>query len=214
MRVFGCERRVKVWLDRVQQVVDYALETGLYVILNTHHDPWRNLAAENTAEMERLLALAWQQIAGRFAEYPAQLVFEGINEPRAIGTDWEWGEGTEENRNQVNRLNRIFVDTVRGSGEKNRSRYLLITTYCSGVEENALSALTIPDQRCIVSLHYYRPYSFCQEEEGKRVWDPAWEENMEETLQTISDLFLRRRVPVIFTEIGCVNRENTEDRVK
>ena len=29
-----------VWLERVEQVVDWALETGLYVIIDTHHEEW------------------------------------------------------------------------------------------------------------------------------------------------------------------------------
>ncbi|RCW49605.1 cellulase (glycosyl hydrolase family 5) [Paenibacillus prosopidis] len=28
------------WMDRVQQVVDWSLEEGLYVMINVHHDAW------------------------------------------------------------------------------------------------------------------------------------------------------------------------------
>lgn len=28
----------EMWMDRVQEVVDYGLDAGLYVILNSHHD--------------------------------------------------------------------------------------------------------------------------------------------------------------------------------
>ena len=33
----------EAWLDRVQEVVDYAYDNGMYVILNTHHDNTANI---------------------------------------------------------------------------------------------------------------------------------------------------------------------------
>jgi len=30
-----------VWMDRVQQIVDWSLDAGLYVMLNLHHDSWQ-----------------------------------------------------------------------------------------------------------------------------------------------------------------------------
>ncbi len=30
----------EAWMDRVQEVVDYGYDNGMYVILNTHHEEW------------------------------------------------------------------------------------------------------------------------------------------------------------------------------
>lgn len=68
-----------VWMDRVQQVVDWALAEDLNVILNSHHfDPIH----ETPLEVSAWHGAVWQQIAERFAGYPEEtLWFELENEP-------------------------------------------------------------------------------------------------------------------------------------
>lgn len=70
----------------------------------------------------------------------------------------------------VNRLNKIFVDTVRSTGENNKDRYLLICPYATNHLEVAMEALEIPDGNIIVSIHMYPPYTFCQDEGAITTW--------------------------------------------
>ena len=42
------------WMDRVQQVVDWSLEEGLYVMINVHHDAWMWLSKMPTNHDEVL----------------------------------------------------------------------------------------------------------------------------------------------------------------
>ena len=93
------------WMDRVQDVVDMALKQELYVILNTHHEEWMNLEIDRADEITERSAGLWAQIAERFAEYDERLIFEGMNEPRLLDSEYEWTEGTEELRDMVNWLN-------------------------------------------------------------------------------------------------------------
>ncbi len=202
-----------VWMQRVQEVVDDALGAGLYVILNTHHEAWLDLHTADPEGMESRLEHVWEQIAKRFAAYPDRLLFEGLNEPRAKNTPEEWGGGTPELRDQINRLNQIFVNTVRRSGGKNNSRYLLIAPYCSQPLEQAISTLIIPDRRCVVSVHYYQPYLFCQRSGEPVKWDAAWEAEMQEMFEALAQRFLRSGVPVMVTEFGCVDKGNLQDRI-
>jgi len=61
-------------LDRVQQLVDYGLDAGLYVIINTHHERWNFPSSDNTEAViihDRL----WRQVAGRFSGYDERLIF-------------------------------------------------------------------------------------------------------------------------------------------
>lgn len=121
------------WLDRVQEVVDYAYNQGMYVILNVHHEEWINRADFGTAydEMSPQLKQVWQQIATRFADYDQHLIFEGMNEPRAKGTDYEWGWGVpDECYDVVNKLCNDFVETVRSVDSPYKdTRLLMIPGY-------------------------------------------------------------------------------------
>lgn len=67
------------WMDRVQQIVDWALAEDLNVILNSHHfDPIH----DDPLAVAAWHGGVWKQIAARFAGYPEDsLWFELENEP-------------------------------------------------------------------------------------------------------------------------------------
>lgn len=201
-----------LWLDRVQEVVDAALSCDLYVILNTHHEQWLSLDVDRTEELEARFSNLWGQIAERFADYPSKLLFEGMNEPRLQDSDLEWTNGTPQLREMVDRLNRAFVRTVRESGRENRTRYCLITTYASQTDAEAFSGLTIPDHYCLISLHAYYPYSFCQDKEGTSQWDRFWQQDMEDMFAQVKKS--AGKTPVIITEFACRDKSNLEEREK
>ena len=77
------------WMARVHEIVDYAYNNDMYVILNVHHEEWINRADLGTAynEISTKLKAVWKQIAEEFKDYDQHLIFEGMNEPRAAGTD-------------------------------------------------------------------------------------------------------------------------------
>ncbi|MEO2812686.1 glycoside hydrolase family 5 protein, partial [[Eubacterium] siraeum] len=77
------------WMDRVQQVVDYAYSQGMYVIINVHHDgggdpkfgAW--IIEESQNDYNTFLKKyknVWKQIAERFKNYSDYLIFESMNE--------------------------------------------------------------------------------------------------------------------------------------
>lgn len=152
------------FMDRVNEVVDYAIADGMYVILEIHHEPdsWLIPDSEHMAEVEPQFTALWQQIAERFKDYGDKLVFESMNEPRVKGKPHEWTGGNEDERDCVNRLNKVFVDTVRASGGNNAERVLLLATHAQAVTEPALAGLELIDDKYVgVALHAYIPYSFC-----------------------------------------------------
>lgn len=206
------------WMDRVQQVVDYGIENGLYVILNAHHDAWYTPSASNQQNAMTVMRRVWEQIAERFADYDEHLLFEGMNEPRLIGTEHEWDEGSPEAREIVNKLNAVFVETVRSCGKKNAERYLLIPTYCASTKPVALEALRLPKSgRLIISIHLYRPYEFALSEDGTSSWNEKKPEDTGEIDQAIEDahrLFISKGIPVIITEFGAIDKNNTENRAE
>lgn len=204
-----------VWMERVQEVVDMALNADLYVILDLHHEEWLDLQTERSEEIQAEFVTVWEQIAARFRDYDEKLLFESMNEPRLRDSEVEWTSGTEEMRDMVNDLNAAFVETVRASGGGNRKRYLLLCPYASNHETEAMQGLLILDDgRLIVSVHMYTPYSFCQKEDGDTDWDTAGtRERVAQAFSEMNRLFVERQIPVILTEFGCVDKGNIEARL-
>ena len=99
------------WMDRVQEIVNYGIDNGLYVILNTHHEEWyMPKPSEKDGDIEEIKAV-WAQIADRFKGYDEHLIFEGLNEPRLRGEGAEW-TGTSEAREIINEYEKAFVETA------------------------------------------------------------------------------------------------------
>ena len=76
------------WMSRVKEVVDYAYNDGLYVILNVHHDDelWLVPTKDKLESDKATLTTIWKQICATFQDYDHRLIFEGMNETRVIGS--------------------------------------------------------------------------------------------------------------------------------
>ena len=206
------------WLARVQEVVDYAYDLDMYVILNMHHEEWCQPYADKETEIAEKLSTSWTQIAERFKDYDEHLIFEGMNEPRWKNTAFEWNGGNEEGRQVVNRLNKTFVDTVRATGGNNQYRFLMVCPYAANSSESALSALELPDDdRLIVSVHAYIPYSFALQIPGSDKWlatKPNCTKEIDELAEVLDRLFISKGQAVIIGECGAMNRNNEEYRAQ
>ncbi|SFC22496.1 glycoside hydrolase family 5 protein [Ruminococcus albus] len=202
------------WMDRVQEIVNYGIDDGMYVILNTHHEEWyMPKASEKDGDIEEIKAI-WAQIAERFKGYDEHLIFEGLNEPRLRGEGAEW-TGTSEAREIINEYEKAFVETVRASGGNNADRCLMITGYAASSGYNNLSAIELPEDsdKLIISVHAYLPYSFALDTKGTDKYDP--EDNAIPTFfDTLNELFISNGIPVIVGEFGSMNKDNIDDRVK
>lgn len=196
------------FMARVEEVVNYGLDNDMYVILEIHHEPdlWLIPDSEHMDEVTPQFTALWEQIAERFKDYGDKLVFESMNEPRVKGTPHEWSGGNEDERDCVNRLNKIFVETVRASGGNNGKRLLLISTHAQAVTENALSGLELIDDEYVgVALHAYIPYSFAYhsgESYETFVWDGKENSSVDYVFDLIEKYVTSKGVPVMITEYG------------
>lgn len=200
------------WLARVREIVDYAYDLDMYVILNMHHEDWYQPYADQEEAITAKLTTCWTQIAEYFKGYDQHLIFEGMNEPRWKNTQFEWNGGNEEGRTVVNHLNKAFVDAVRATGGNNQYRFLMICPYAANSSESALAALEIPDDdRLIVSVHAYIPYSFALQNPGSDKW-VASKANCTGEIDTLAEvldrLFISKGQAVIIGECGAMNRQN------
>lgn len=205
------------WLARVKEVVDYAYDNGMYVILNVHHDDylWLTPTNDKLASDKATLCHIWEQLCGAFADYDHRLIFEGMNEPRIVGSATEWSGGTPEEHEVINQLFQAFVDTVRKSGGKNAERTLIVTSHAQSITETAVSAVKVPsDSHVIVSIHSYAPWDFCGTENSRSDWgSDADKAELDKNFQYLADTFIAKGIPVIIDEFGAVEKNgNTAAR--
>ena len=193
------------WLDRVQEVVDYAYNDGMFVILNMHHDDyiWFEPTDDEYPGDSARLKKIWEQICDRFGDYGDTLLFEGMNEPRLVGSANEWTGGTSAERDVVCRYERDFINTVRASGGNNAARTLIITSYGANAEDTAINDVEMPsDKNVVLSLHYYAPWKFTSGETTE--FGQAQKDELSARFKVIKSRFIDNGLPVIIGEFGCV----------
>lgn len=213
------------YLNRVEEIVNYALDAGMYVIVNDHWDGgWWGMFGSDT-EATRELAMEayrgmWRQIAERFADYDARLIFESANE--------ELGDRLDENsplfcqdsidhyltENEryalTNQINQAFVDTVRACGGHNADRFLLIAGYNTNIAKTFDSRFKMPadtaENKLMVSVHFYDPWSYCgaANAAGATPWGKKSDfESMYRTLSQMSR-FVSQGYGVVIGEYGAL----------
>ncbi|MCH5192806.1 MAG: glycoside hydrolase family 5 protein [Oscillospiraceae bacterium] len=205
------------WMDRVQEIVDYAYSQDMFVILNIHHEDWHDPYYDNAdAATEKLKAL-WTQIGNRFENYGERLIFEGLNEPRKRDTKFEWNGGDKEGHEVVNQYNAAFVETVRSLGGNNPKRHLMIPTYAASTVDSAIKDLAIPegDDKIIVSIHAYTPYGFALSDsmtDNKFTPDEGNSKDITYLMSSLKTNFIDKGIPVIIGEFGARSKLNNEAR--
>jgi endoglucanase len=76
----------------------------------------------------------------------------------------------------TNRINQVFVDTVRASGGYNSGRFLLIAGFGTNIDQTFDSRFVMPrdtaEKKLMVSVHYYDPWSYCgaSSAKGASLW--------------------------------------------
>ena len=221
------------WFARVKEVVDYAYNDGMYVILNTHHDnlhSWESGIGyyPDSAHKEtslRYVESAWTQIADYFKDYGERLIFETLNEPRLRDTGNEWyfdpanpDNAAKDSMQVINALNKKAVETIRSRGGGNSTRYIMVPAYAAS-HFNALgNYFKVPEDtvksnknRIVVSVHAYRPYEFCTEG-SKRSFDDAGKQELDNMFAGLESKYLSKGIPVIIGEMGASDFNNTNAR--
>ena len=217
------------YLAAVKECVEWALDAGMYVIVNIHHDEdglFANFAVDREASLAAYTKI-WTQIAEAFRDYDDHLMLESMNEEGCWDSLWNrWGgkEGKEEAYALLNEINQTFVNIVRSSGGNNTWRHLLIAGYATDISATCDPAFQMPDDpadHCAVSVHYYTPPSFAILEEdadwGKAVSTWGTDQDFEELyyyLDMMKSTYIDRGIPVIIGEYGCPKNNKDADSVR
>ena len=127
------------YIDRVKEVVGWAVDDDMYVIMNIHWDSgwWEGFPTAKERCMTRYTRI-WEQLCENFGDFGDKLMFESLNEEGGWESLWNrYGSdppGKADSYALLNEINQKFVDIVRGSGGNNAERHLLIAGYCTDVD--------------------------------------------------------------------------------
>ena len=215
------------WLNRVQEVVDWAYELGMRVILNIHHDEDQFLpSSAHFEESAHYVECIWKQLAERFKDYDDRLIMESLNEPRLVGSSHEWwfdanAAECQDAADCLNKLNQLFVDTVRASGGGNATRYLMVPAYCAAPENAVRDSFVLPtdsaDNRIIVSVHAYTPYEFALQQPGTSEFNLSYTTSTQSIVLFMNSLYnkyISNGIPVVIGEFGAmIKNDNHQARV-
>ncbi|MBR1860641.1 MAG: glycoside hydrolase family 5 protein [Lachnospiraceae bacterium] len=173
----------EAYLDRVEEIVNYALDAEMFVIINDHWDGgwWAKFGSSNetsAAEAFEMYDAMWSQIADRFKDYGDMLIFEAANEELGDGlndnSDWpDSGKLTMDQRYSLtNEINQYFVDLIRKSGGNNDDRFLLVAGYNTDFTMTCDKRFEMPTDsaknKLLLSVHYYTPWNYCGSEKNAR----------------------------------------------
>ncbi|MDA1358376.1 cellulase family glycosylhydrolase [Glycomyces luteolus] len=193
-------------MERVAQVVDWALANDLQVMLNIHHDSWMwidQLPSNHDNVMAKFEAM-WTQIATRFKDYPAGLSFESNNEPAFEGVSLE--EGDVYNAE----LNQAFYDVVRNSGGNNGDRLLILPSLHTNAEQVRLDPLKtmiegLEDPMVAATIHYYGFWPFTVNIAGFTTYNEQVQQDLAGYFQRAHDTLVANGIPVIVGEWAVFN---------
>lgn len=213
------------WMNRVEEVVKYGLDAGLYVILNVHHDTggeWLAADLSNIDEISAKYVNLWTQIATRFEKYDDHLMFESYNEILDENKQWVNAEGDA--FIAVNQLAQTFVNTIRSLGENNQHRNLIVNTYAANGSHDMLDPFVIPTDRIpehlMVQVHNYDPADFCRmtkelkDDEELPVWTEDYQNELAAELDILIDYYNTNHVPIIIGEFAANDKIAEEERAK
>lgn len=191
------------FVNRVKQVVDWALSDGLYVVLNVHHDSWQWIAAMpgDHDNVRARFDATWQQIAAAFRNESPRLLFESVNEP-------QFTNATDLQKMQLlNELNVSFHTIVRRSGGNNATRMLVLPTVSCTPSQIYLDSLvatmeSLNDRNLVATVHYYSFWPFSVNIAGYTHFDATVQKDLTDTFARLRDTLAAKGIPVLLGEYG------------
>lgn len=214
------------YINEVAQNVQWALENGIYVLLNTHHDEyWQNIVAASTSgetdtQIRDRITKTWTNIATYFRDYDQHLLFETFNELH----DNAWGWGAINYRpiyNLMDQWNQVAVDAIRATGGNNATRWIGVPGFCASPNftcgsKNKIKLPTDPANHIMVAVHSYTPFNFCTEGTVQR-WGHTFKGNdndeneIKNMFAELKREFVDKGIPCYMGEFGCETRLDPAD---
>lgn len=213
------------YLARIKKVVYTARNSGLYVVINIHHDgsknvtgKWLDISKTGTefTKIKTKFTNMWQQIAYSFKDFDQRLVFASMDE-LMIG-NYYTSTPTPAYAN-INALNQAFVNAVRSTTGYNIERCLMIPGYNTdinmtvknyGTSSGFKVPVDSPANKLILTANFYDPYNFTLNMNSSKYTCTS------EELRAIGTQFAKlknaTKLPVFIGEFAAMDKNNTLDR--
>ena len=214
------------YLTEVSDAVQKAVDAGLNVIVNTHHDSFETALGDaandeaKAAEVKALIETLWTQVANKFKNFDDKVIFETFNE---IHAGDNWNGGSEAENALLNEWNQIAVNAIRATGGNNATRWIGVAGYAANIDLT-IANLVIPEdpaKHIMVGVHCYDPYAFClhpMSDDGSTVQVNSWghnanastsvsganEEYIIAQLYKLREAYIEKGIPCYLGEYGCV----------
>lgn len=195
------------FLKRIDQIVDWAINEDLQVIIDTHH--YLELM-DNPDFHEPRLAAIWEQLSYHYATAPQNVIFELINEP--------YGGMTIE---RTDRLNKRLLDIIR---QNNKDRWVVVGSAGWGTLEALMKSRPPVDPRVITTFHYYDPFDFThqgaewahEQHPVGRVWTGQGAEGtaLAKTMTEAARWRNKTGMPMLLGEFGAFGEGDMQSRAR
>lgn len=192
-------------LARVSEIVGWAGEIGLKIIVNVHH--YNELNADPEGHEPRLEAI-WDQLATHFAGAPDHLIFETINEPH-----------TNMSMARTDALNKRLLARIR---HDHPERWVVLGTAFWGNLSALEESRPDHDPKVMLTYHEYSPHAFTHQgapwsdapETGIRWGTRRDVERMYGELDKAVAVQDRLRMPILVGEFGVYDQVPIEARAR
>lgn len=205
---------------QLKAVIDYAINKGMFVVLNTHHEHWLNNNYNGTSQYDNVFTTLWTGIATHFKDYPHRLIFEVLNEPHGVFGDWSGG-ASPSNSNALEltrRINKVGYDAIRATSGLNANRVIMVSTNGMGnhnqLDDVYPSLASLPgggtDKYLSFHVHAYDPWTFCGQTGSNASWPGS--NAISSSLRTIAAYARTLNVPINYGEFGVGRDANSSER--
>lgn len=185
------------FLTRVEQVVDWGLSRGLYIIVNCHHEDLikKDYSTKNVARFEAI----WSQISTRFKNKSDHLLFEILNEPHPLSLV------------NLNDLNKRVIKVIR---KTNPTRILVYAGTEFSTDAELIKAEIPNDKYLIANFHCYTPWKWIDGKDRSIPWGtPSEKKEIKLIFDRVYNYFATRNIPVMVNEYGCTVIKPQESRI-
>jgi hypothetical protein len=187
------------FLSRVEQVLDWALARGLYVLVNAHHESW--LKTNTTPDNVARFAAIWTQIGTRFQKKSDHLVFEILNEPNPMS------------QSDLDSLNVVVLGIIR---QTNPTRLVVYAgNNYSGVGELEQAQVPAPgDPYLIANYHSYNPWSWVSSSDPSATWGTQSDKDaVGQEFDGVAQFAASHGLPLMINEFGAGPSHDYNSRV-